>query len=162
MHDVLAVANNRQKKLAAFASVRSLQAHAVQTADEVLKTCDIIISTVPASPGFTPFLDARNLKPDALAVMVDLGRSWIVESFAAFDYTATDSLHQSRHPYDNQGNELISVTAQGDLESLIRQPLIARGRKAFFFKGIAAADIAVATIVYQGAIETSCGILLER
>src|SRR5690606_7727306 len=100
--------------------------------EEVLKTCDIVISTGPSSPNFVPFLDARLLKSDAIAVMVDLGRSWIEDGFTAFDFIATDSLHQSQNPYDNEGRPLQSVAVQADLADLIQAQVEVQGRKAFF------------------------------
>lgn len=150
------------QNLAAFAQDCGLEAQFTSSADDVLGNCDILISTVPSAPGFTPFLDARKLKSDALAIMVDLGRSWQAEGFSAFDHIATDSLHQSRHPYDNEGEELSSVEVNLDLEILLARPLNSAGRKAFFFKGIASADLAVAALVYQRALEQNCGSFLER
>ncbi|MBR7654312.1 ornithine cyclodeaminase family protein [Brucella oryzae] len=44
------------EKLAAFASERGLETHIAQTAEEALKACDIVISTVPASPALNLFL----------------------------------------------------------------------------------------------------------
>lgn len=150
------------QNLAAFAQDCGLEAQVTSQADEVLENCDIVISTVPSAPGFSPFLDARKMKADALAIMVDLGRSWHAQGFNAFDHIATDSLLQSRHPYNNEGNELTSVEVNLDLEILLAQPLKSAGRKAFFFKGIASADLAVAALVYQRAIEQNCGSFLER
>jgi len=150
------------QNLAAFASEHRLEARGIQTPDEIIENCNIVISTVPAAPGLQPFLDARQLSPHALAIMVDLGRSWIPESFTAFHDIATDSLHQSRHPYDNQGNELTCIPVKTDLETLTKQPVIRTGRKAFFFKGIASADLAVAKAVYQRAVELNAGVLLRR
>lgn len=164
LQSVFCFSRSRQsaQNLAAFATEQSLKARVIQTPDEILKNCDIVISTVPAAPGLQPFLDARQLSPDALAVMVDLGRSWIPESFTAFRDIATDSLRQSSHPYDNQGNELKLVKVEKDLEMLLKQPLISGGKKAFFFKGIASADLAVAAHVYQEALVNNAGIRLDR
>jgi ornithine cyclodeaminase/alanine dehydrogenase-like protein (mu-crystallin family) len=49
-----------------------------------------------------------------------------------------------------------------DLEILLKQPANSAGRKAFFFKGIASADLAVAAHVYQQAVELNKGVLLGR
>ncbi|MFI3905183.1 ornithine cyclodeaminase family protein [Ochrobactrum sp. S1502_03] len=150
------------RKIADFAANRSMKAQVSHHPDEVLETCDIVISTVPAAAGLKPYLDGRKLKPNALAVMVDLGRSWIAEGFNGFDFIATDSLKQSKHPYDVEGNEIKSVQVAMDLESLINHPLDDHGRKAFFFKGIASGDLAVAALIYERAVSEKTGVLLAR
>lgn len=164
LHQVFCISRSEEsaQKLATFAQDSGLEAQVTSQADDVLANCDIIISTVPSAPGFTPFLDARKMRANALAIMVDLGRSWQPEGFSAFDHIATDSLLQSQHPYDNEGKELSSVQVNLDLEILLAQPLNSVGRKAFFFKGIAPADLAVAALVYHRAIEQNCGSFLER
>ncbi|PWL18393.1 hypothetical protein DKP76_04650 [Falsochrobactrum shanghaiense] len=150
------------QKLAASAEALSLKSQITKSPEYVLQHSDIIISTVPAAPGLAPFLDAGIMKDDALAIMVDLGRSWVPEGFAAFAHIATDSLEQSVRPYDNQGNELQTARAQMDLETLVEQPLKEPGKKAFFFKGIASADLAIAALVYQNALEEKKGHRLPR
>ncbi|MBV2143660.1 ornithine cyclodeaminase family protein [Falsochrobactrum sp. TDYN1] len=150
------------QKLANSALALSLKPHITPTPEDLLQNCDIVISTVPSAPGFAPFLDAEMMKDNALAIMVDLGRSWLPEGFRAFEHIATDSLHQSMYPYDNQGNEVRAAKAQVDLETLVKHPLESTGKKAFFFKGIASADLAVAAIVYQRALEEKSGIRLQR
>src|SRR5690606_21495499 len=141
INQVLCFSRSEQsaRNLADFASQRSLNSEFHQTPDRVLEACDIVISSVPSAPGLEPYLDARKLKSDALAVMVDLGRSGIAEGCHGFDFIATDSLQQSKLPYDVEGNELKSVHVEMDLGTLINQPLDKTGRKAFFFKGIASA-----------------------
>lgn len=150
------------RKIAEFAAEIYLDATVAHTPDQVLQACDIVISTVPAAPGLKPYLDARKLKSDALAIMVDLGRSWIAEGFNEFNVIATDSLKQSRHPYDVKGHELKSVHVEMDLASLLEQPLNNSGRKAFFFKGIASADLAISFLVYQHALRKKAGVFLQR
>lgn len=139
-----------------------LEAESTGDADHLLEWSDIVISTVPAAPGLVPFLDARRMKDHALAVMVDLGRTWIEDGFSAFSQIVTDSLQQGRHPYDNLGNELETAEARADLEGILHKPLRVGGRKAFFFKGIASADLAVAWLVYRNACDAGGGIPLAR
>lgn len=150
------------QNLAAQANELGLIGENSTSPDELLKNSDIVISTVPATNGLEPFLDARYMKADALAVMVDLGRSWIAEGFSAFDRIVTDSLQQSTHPYDNQGNEVTTATATLDLEDIIFEPLTQSCRQAFFFKGIASADLAIAGLIYQRAVKNACGTPLPR
>jgi alanine dehydrogenase len=48
--------------------------------DDVLDGADIAVSTVPEAPGWTPFLDAAKLPPQAFIAAVDLGRTWLPSS----------------------------------------------------------------------------------
>src|SRR5690606_8780659 len=87
------------QKLAASAEALSLKSQITKSPENVLRRSDMIISAVPAAPGLAPLLDAGNMIDDALAIMVDLGRSWVPEGFAAFAQIATDRLDQSVQPY---------------------------------------------------------------
>ena len=149
------------KKLADAAMKLGLQAKYTDDYNLLLKSSDIVVSTVPAASNLKPFLDARIMKPDAIALMVDLGRSWCEAGFTAFDQIVTDSLTQSRHPYDMEGRELENIATSADLELVLSKPMMIKGRKAFYFKGIASADLVVANFIYQRACEQKVGTSLS-
>ncbi|MGO4403749.1 ornithine cyclodeaminase family protein [Bosea sp. RAF48] len=136
----------------------------VDDADALLARSDIVISMVPGAAGMTPFLDAKRLKPNALAVAVDTGRSWKPETLPAFDLLATDSLEQSRAPYGADGNPVTTVTFQQDLIGLAAapQPNAATGRALFAFRGVAFADLALAHLAVARARAQGLGTALPR
>ncbi|WP_158747730.1 ornithine cyclodeaminase family protein [Acidisphaera sp. L21] len=128
------------------------------SAEAVLRQSDIVVTTVPASVGFTPFLDPRWLKPDAFVASVDIGRSWLDSGIDEFDVLATDSLAQSdrfpgvgRQPYQV---DLAGLAAEGRVRD--------GGRVMFCFRGFAIADLAVAELVYREALRQGVGTELAR
>jgi alanine dehydrogenase len=147
---------------AAIAS--GLSTEVVGDAATVLSRSDIVISTVPGAPGLRPFLDARAMKPQAFASAVDIGRSWIPESLPAFDVLVTDSLAQSKAPYDIDGNPVKTVTFGYDLAGLASapHPTSANSRSFFCFRGFALADLALANLVFKRATERGIGTTLPR
>lgn len=120
---------------------------------------DILVSTVPAVEGLRPMLDARWLRPDAVALMVDLGRSWLPESFAAFDHLTTDSLAQMPHPMGADGSPLREIAISEDLEGGITPNA---GRSAFCFRGHPIGDLALAVLVEARARKGQSGRVLPR
>jgi len=145
------------------ARARGLTASVAATPDAVVATSDVLISMVPAAPGLTPFLDARQLKHDAFVSAIDIGRSWLPESLSAFDLRATDSLQQSQAPYDVHDAPVASASFQTDLIALCTgTPITEPGRKLFCFRGFAIADLALATLVLRQAKTQGKGIELQR
>ena len=108
---------------------------------------------------------------------VDLGRSWIPETFAAFDRVVVDSL-----PRHAAAPFVTSVPVDADLVSLIgearrgeRSARYARidrngindrndrnDRNCFMFRGMGLGDLAAASICLQRARERNVGAMLER
>jgi len=119
---------------------------------EALTQADIVVSSVPAQPGLEGFLDARALPPGALAVMVDLGRSWQPDALAAFDRSFTDDLEQSRALSGNNP-VFASMRFAGDLGALVGGGAVGRRddteRLAFLFPGVAFADIVVGQMLLE-------------
>jgi ornithine cyclodeaminase/alanine dehydrogenase len=150
--------------LADAARTRGLAAEVSHSANELIARCDIVISMVPGAPGLEPFLDARLMKPDAFASAVDTGRSWIPETLPAFEVLATDSLAQSKAPYDVNGEPVTSVRFQHDLAGLsgLTAPITAGRRSMFCFRGFAVADLALACLVLEKAREAGLGTRLPR
>lgn len=162
----LALSRSRSsaESLARAATERGLAAEIITDADSLLAQSDIVISMVPGAPGLKPFLDAGRMKPNAFAVAVDIGRSWIPESLPAFDVLATDSLEQSQAPYDIDGNPVTTVRFGHDLVELARaaHPTAPGARSFFCFRGFALADLALAHLAIAHARASGMGIELPR
>ena len=162
----LAMSRSRSsaERLAETARAAGLAARVLDNADALLAESDIVISMVPGGPGMTPFLDARRLKPVAFAAAVDTGRSWLPEALPAFDVLATDSLEQSRAPYDAAGNPVTTVTFGHDMTELAGAPppTAPAGRSFFCFRGVALADLALAHLAIEKARAQGIGTTLPR
>lgn len=152
------------ERLVAKARAMGLDAVATEDCDGLLAACDIVVTSVPMRPGFRPFLDARRLKPGAFVAAVDVGRSWIGESLAAFDTLAIDDRSQagdyapilSARPEPGYDADLAMLCAG---EGGRPRP---GGRSMFLFRGFALADLAVAALVYRRALEAGAGLRLGR
>lgn len=161
---MLSRSRSSAERLAEAAGAAGLAADILDDADALLARSDIVISMVPGVAGMTPFLDARRLKPTALAVAVDTGRSWKPETLPAFDLLATDSLEQSRAPYGVDGNPVSTVAFQHDLIALAGapHPTASTGRSLFAFRGVAFADLALAHLAVAQARAQGLGTVLPR
>lgn len=150
--------------LAEAAVSRGLSAEVVADADQLLSRSDIVISMVPGAPGLEPFLDASRLPASSFASAVDIGRSWRPETLPAFDFLATDSLAQSKAPYDINSQPVETVRFHDDLIHIAqRGTALAQPRRAMFcFRGFALADLALAGLVIRKAREAGIGTRLER
>lgn len=164
--DALMLSRSRTsaERLAGAAQAAGLATEILDDADALLGRSDIVVSMVPGSVGMTPFLDAGRLRPHALAVAVDTGRSWKPETLPAFDLLATDSLEQSHAPYGADGNPVTTVAFQHDLIGLAAAPpeTPPAGRSLFAFRGVALADLALADLVVTEARARKLGTILPR
>lgn len=164
--DALMLSRSRQsaEALAAMARARGLAAEVSADADALLAACDIVISTVPGAPGLAAFLDAGRLPAGAFVSAVDIGRSWIPATLPAFEKLVTDSLAQSRAPYDVQSRPVETVAFQDDLVGLsgAGPAWNAGGRAMFCFRGLALADLALASLALRRAREAGIGMRLAR
>ncbi|MGX1787114.1 ornithine cyclodeaminase family protein [Bosea sp. NPDC055332] len=152
------------EQLAQAARSHGLEAQVVEDHGDLLTQSDIVISMVPGAPGLKPFLNARILKANAFVSAVDLGRSWFPDDLPAFDVLATDSLEQSKAPYDVNGDYVKTVRFDHDLAGLISSGyrLAGESRSLFAFKGFALADLALAHLVHRRAMEAGAGTALPR
>ena len=130
-----------------------------EDAGDAIAGVDIVVSSIPDRPGFRPFLDAGGLRAGALAIGVDLGRSWTPATFTAFDRVAVDDLR--RHAVSPM---VTTVPVEADLHSLIGEPRRTdrTARMAFMFGGVGLGDLAAASICLQRARERGVGVMLER
>lgn len=151
------------EQLADHARRAGLQADVCDHADQVLEESDIVISMVPGAPGLVPFLDAGRLQQHAFVSAVDIGRSWLPESFVAFDIRATDSLTQSKAPYDVNSRPVETAPFQTDLVALCGGDTLSDGgRRLFCFRGYGLGDLALAGLAYRQAGEQGMGTRLPR
>jgi ornithine cyclodeaminase/alanine dehydrogenase len=135
---------------------------ATAPAEAVIRQSDLVVTTVPASAGFMPFLDPAWLKPLSFVTAVDVGRSWIADRLDVFNITATDSLTQADMRPSVDGN-LAGKAFDYDLAALAQgKHAVTGGRALFSFKGFALGDLAVAKLVYDEAVRCHFGTLLAR
>ena len=150
---------------AAWLRERGWEVRLAADAEEVLAGADIAVSTVPEYEGWRAFLDPARLRPGALAVGVDLGRSWLPSGYAAFDLVVTDDAEESKGLV---AQERLKAPAEfgADLGAMLtgRHP----GRRAaaeriwFVFAGHVLGDLAAAAAVYERATVRRLGTRLPR
>jgi ornithine cyclodeaminase/alanine dehydrogenase-like protein (mu-crystallin family) len=131
----------------------------------VLADADIAVSTVPEYEGWRAFLDPALLKPGALAIAVDLGRSWLPSGYKEFDLMATDDAEESRQLVA-QDRLKAPAAFDADLGAMLtgRHPGRRRPEERIFFvfAGHVLGDLAAAAAVYQRAVALSLGTRLPR
>ena len=158
---VVAYSRRREsaEALCAYARAAGIVGRATDDAGDAISGVDIVVSSIPDQPGFRPFLDASRLRPGAFAIGVDLGRSWVPETFSAFDRVVVDSLpRHAATPF------VTSAPVDADLVTLIdesRRPDHG-ARTAFMFRGISLGDLAAASICLERARARDVGLMLER
>jgi alanine dehydrogenase len=113
---------------------------------------------VPAQPGLEPFLDGNRVRPGGFVTLVDLGRSWLPQSFSAFDIIATDDREQST-AHAHEGKMSYGGPWSADLVELVTAPPARdpKARTAFLFAGMALADLIVAAKILERAKERDAG-----
>ena len=158
---VVAFSRRREsaEALCAHARAAGIAGRGADDAADAMTAVDIVVSSIPEQPGLRPFLDANRLSSGAFAIGVDLGRSWIPETFSAFDRIAVDDLRRhAAAPF------VTSVAVDTDLVALIGEPRRTdRGaRTAFMFRGIGLGDLAAASICLDRARDLGVGTMLER
>ncbi|MET4736684.1 alanine dehydrogenase [Bradyrhizobium japonicum] len=141
-------------RMCAYAETLGLSARGATDAKGAIEQQDIVISTVPAATLSNAELDAGWLKPSAFVSMVDLGRSWRVDSLPSFGVIATDDRSQSSilakegklvhpGPYNYDLFDLVSAA---------RAIPVVEGPSAFIFGGIGLCDAALAARCYERAL----------
>ena len=145
--------------LCARARAAGIAGRVADDAGDAMTAVDIVVSSIPDQPGLRPFLDAGRLAPGAFAIGVDLGRSWMSETFSAFDRVAVDDLR--RHA---DTPLVTTVPVDTDLVTLIGESRRTdRGaRTAFMFRGVGLGDLAAASICLDRARDLGIGVMLQR
>ena len=150
-------------KLCAHATAMGVKATACNNARTAVEGADLVVTTVPDSPGFEPFLDAGWLVPGAFVAMVDLSRSWYPRGLATFDKIFIEDLRQER----TMTPPMLDLTmVSGDLNDLVTGARPGREnenqRLGFAFRGLAVGDLALASLAYRAAVAQSKGTQLPR
>ncbi|HUK09046.1 MAG TPA: hypothetical protein VLX09_14320 [Stellaceae bacterium] len=126
---------------------------------------DVIVTSVPAAPGFSAFLDPDWLAPGGFASAVDLGRTWFREGLARLDHLATDNRQQSE-AVGREGRLASAGPFASDLADLASGShpgrKHAQERIMFLFAGDALADLAAARVLYETALRRGLGLRLPR
>lgn len=141
-------------------------AEACDDAGDVVRTSDVLVTTVPMQPGFEPFLDPAWLKPGSFVAAVDVARSWLPNGLRTLDLVVTDDHQQQAEsaPIAADIGPLGSFDA--DLTELAGGDRPGRSdvdqRAMFIFRGFALADLAVAAAVYRAALAKQAGQRLPR
>ena len=158
---VVAFSRRREsaEALRARARAAGIAGRVADDAADAMTAVDIVVSSIPQQPGLRPFLDAHRLNSGAFAIGVDLGRSWIPETFSAFDRVAVDDLR--RHA---AAPLVTTAPVDADLVTLIGEPRCTdrSARTAFMFGGIGLGDLAAASICLDRARDLGVGAMLER
>ncbi len=128
-----------------------------------VENMDIVISSVPESPGLVPFIDPSWFSPGSFAGLLDVSRGVMWDKPFAFDILSTDDHEQSQtmvksgrlkyqKPFDADLAELAGGKKRGRTAPAQRTGLV--------FSGLALADVAVAGAIYEGALKSGRGTLL--
>jgi ornithine cyclodeaminase/alanine dehydrogenase len=159
-----AVAYSRRRETAeAFAAeVRAtgMPIDVVAEPRQAVEGMDIVISSVPESPGLVPFIDPAWFSPGSYAGLLDVSRGVQWDKPFAFDMLATDDHEQSQsmvksgrlkypRPFDTDLAALAGGKTKGRAAASQRTGLV--------FSGLALADVAVAGAIYQGALKAGRG-----
>jgi alanine dehydrogenase len=152
------------ESLVALGARQGLVGTARDDAETVIRASDVVVTSVPMSDGFTPFLDAAWIRPGAFVSSIDVGRPWQAMGVSAIDRLATDDHAQQQEnaplmpglarPFDADLAELASGSRPGRSSPT--------ERTMFIFRGFGLGDLAVAAKVFAAAVERSIGQYLPR
>ena len=138
-----------------------LDAEASASAEEALRSADLVVTSVTLDYSIKPFLDARWLKPNAFAAITDLCIPWRPESMSGFGTVIVDDRVQEAEsekpmlPYEQIADDLTGLVSGPDAERVCGKPA------AFAFRGIALGDYAAAVLAVQRAEGAGVGKRLE-
>jgi alanine dehydrogenase len=132
----------------------------VCTNQEALAQSDIVVTTVPLTANFEPFIEAGWIRPGAFVIAVDLGRSWKHEGLSDVDVTVVDE--EAMKHYAKPGNFIPPLShAHATLADLAGGRHRGRGnpqeRIMLFSSGSAVADLAIAMLIYERAVAGGAG-----
>lgn len=152
------------QRLAERARALGLQA-TVTGAQETLLQSDIVVTTVPLGPDFQPFIDAAWIRPGAFVAAIDLARSWKHEGLRDLELTVVDD--EAMKHYAKPGNFIPSLDhADATLADLVGKRHAGRvddrQRAMLFSSGSAVADLAIATLIYELAVDKGVGTRLAN
>jgi ornithine cyclodeaminase/alanine dehydrogenase-like protein (mu-crystallin family) len=163
LRDVRAFSRTRRSAETFIAAARQegFKGTVCDDAESVVRGSDVIVTSVPGTPGFVPFLDPGWIQEGAFVAAVDVGRSWKPQTLRSLDILAIDDhaqQHESppissdlgpRGSFDADLGELAASVKPGRTE--------ASQRTMFIFRGFALADLAVAAKIFAAASDKSIG-----
>ncbi|WP_426416660.1 hypothetical protein [Aestuariirhabdus sp. LZHN29] len=117
--------------------------------EAVVRSADLLVSSVTLDVGMKPFLDARWLKPGSYAAITDLGLPWYGDSLQSLSTLVIDDLEQEAAMERPLANP---AWVSGDLAALVTGGVSAApaaGASAFVFRGLALADLALSALVWK-------------
>lgn len=151
------------EELANKARAMGLEARVTTDPHDAVSNQDIVVTSVPAAPELSPFLDATWLDAGSFATLVDLGRAWRPVGFDAVAHRIVDdrALAKASAAY----RKLVpDGPYSAELADIATNPAIGRANDSeiavFTFQGLALADLAVAALALQAAEDFGAGILL--
>lgn len=136
--------------LAGDAAARGLSVEDCSTAQDVLASVDLLVTTITHTSVERPFLDAAAMRAGSFAAVVDLAAPWHRKSFGALDRVIVDDAVQEA-AMPNKLCDPDDIT--GDLSGLVLGRDIGRRgpdeRTAFVFRGHALGDLALSTLALE-------------
>jgi alanine dehydrogenase len=135
-------------------------------AESVVRGSDIIVTSVPMTAGFEPFLDPGWIAKGAFVTAVDVARSWRPQALRSLDILAIDD-HAQQHASPPLSADLgPRGSFDADLAELAAGARPGRTDAAqcamFISRGFALADLAVAAKVFAAASDKAIGHRLPR
>jgi len=153
------------EKFAAELLTKGIDAKAVTDPRAAVEHQDIVVTSIPRSPGLSKYLDPAWVSPGAFVAAPDLARCWHGEALRAMDVLATDDRQQSRDAAAS-GHLPWSSDWDADLCELITGKHAGRTtpaqRTCFIHPGLGLGDIAVAAVALERAIKQGIGTRLPR
>jgi len=142
-------------KLSDAARGLGLSVEVCETGQAAIEDVDLIVTSITATGGPEPFLDAGGLSKGAFAAVTDLAVPWLRESFASLDRVVIDDIEQEK-ALPNKLCDPAVVT--GDLSGLVLGKFSGRNardeRTAFIFRGHALGDLALSALALTRYRET--------
>ena len=139
-----------QDRLTAAAADLGLSVEVSTSGQDAIEDVDLVVTSITATGGPEPFLDARGLKSGVFAAVTDLGVPWFRDSFSALDRVVIDDVEQEAA----LPNKLCDPAfISGDLSGLVLGKIDGRmvhdERAAFLFRGHALGDLALSVLALQ-------------
>ena len=126
---------------------------------------DIVVTSIPRSPGLKPYLNPAWISPGAYVAAPDLARCWHGKDLRKLDVLATDDRKQS-HAAAASGHLPWSGDFDADLCELLTGRHVGRKtpseRTFFVHPGLGLGDIAVAAMALERALKQGIGTQLPR
>ena len=137
------------EKLEVLCSDLGVSVKSAESGQDAIEDVDIVVTSITATGGPEPFLDADGLKPGAFAAITDLGVPWIKESFQHVDRVVIDDVAQEM----SLPNKLCNPDhITGDISELVTAKLNPGDpqldRNVFLFRGHALGDLALSSLAY--------------